>query len=214
MRLVEIVTSSMAQNAGILAASAVLSFGNVARAPGVPPDHGLIWYNAGAQVGAQGGAWVGGPPRLQRPPPPAVHCSAVLCGPVLTRPGLAACRAAPPPAAQLATTLIADFVSLCLESKYHSFEFARCYAKSIRRFLAYVLIVVVLGGGRLCVELLLLFCPREYEGVGVLLEQCDKPSVFQVRRRRRRAERRRGQAVVPHTAWSFGRVRGLMVGSC
>ena len=32
---------------------------------------------------------------------------------------------------------------------------------------------------RLCLELLLLFCPREYEEYGILLEQCDKPSLFQ-----------------------------------
>jgi hypothetical protein len=29
------------------------------------------------------------------------------------------------------------------------------------------------------VELLLLFCPRYYDEYGILLEQCDRPSLFQ-----------------------------------
>ena len=33
---------------------------------------------------------------------------------------------------------------------------------------------------RLCMELLLLFCPNNYDGVGTLLEYCDRPSIFQV----------------------------------
>ena len=35
------------------------------------------------------------------------------------------------------------------------------------------------GGCRLCVELLILFCPRVYAKQGILLEYCDKPSIFQ-----------------------------------
>ena len=31
---------------------------------------------------------------------------------------------------------------------------------------------------RLCLELLVLFCPRMYDGSGILLEYCDKPSLF------------------------------------
>ncbi len=31
----------------------------------------------------------------------------------------------------------------------------------------------------MCIELLLLFCPAYYDEYGVLLEQCDRPSLFQ-----------------------------------
>ena len=49
---------------------------------------------------------------------------------------------------------------------------------------------------RLCLELLLLFCPKVYEGQGLLLEQCDRPSIFQA------------------ISFSFAnRARGTMVGS-
>lgn len=49
---------------------------------------------------------------------------------------------------------------------------------------------------RLCLELLLLFCPKVYDGSGLLLEQCDRPSIFQA------------------ISFSFAnRARGTMVGS-
>lgn len=32
---------------------------------------------------------------------------------------------------------------------------------------------------RLCLDLLLLFCPRHYDEYGILLDECDKPSLFQ-----------------------------------
>jgi hypothetical protein len=30
-----------------------------------------------------------------------------------------------------------------------------------------------------CLELLLLYCPKVYDGAGLLLEECDRPSIFQ-----------------------------------
>ena len=40
----------MMENASILAASAILSFGGVAMTAATPPNHALIWMNAGLQV--------------------------------------------------------------------------------------------------------------------------------------------------------------------
>ena len=51
LRLAELFAASVGQNMGIIAASALLSFGGVASSPGVPPNHKQIWYNAGIQVG-------------------------------------------------------------------------------------------------------------------------------------------------------------------
>lgn len=55
MRFVELFTTSLAENGGILAASALMSFGRVGLTPGQPPNHSAIWINAGGQV--RGGAW-------------------------------------------------------------------------------------------------------------------------------------------------------------
>lgn len=128
-RLTEVFTSSMMENASILSASALLSFGGVATSPGVPPNHQQIWINA---------------------------------------------------ALQIATTLVFGFLGLALEGKYHHFEWRKSWAPSIKRFMVYIMLVVTLGGSRLCVELVSLFCPVYYEDRNIiLLEQCDKPSLFQ-----------------------------------
>lgn len=46
----EMLASSLAENGGIVAASALLSFGHVSIIAGRPPNHGLIWLNAVGQV--------------------------------------------------------------------------------------------------------------------------------------------------------------------
>ena len=100
LRLAELFASSVGQNMGIIAASALLSFGGVASSPGVPPNHKQIWYNAGIQVG---GCGVGG-------------------GRVL---GSAAARTTAPAlnlarhALQIAITLVGDFLGLAIEAKFH-----------------------------------------------------------------------------------------------
>lgn len=129
MALVDQLATSMMEGASILAASALLSFGGVATATGVPPDHSLIWFNA---------------------------------------------------AMQLVTTLGFNFFEIVACGKFHYLEWSKVYPKSTLRFLSYVMVVLTIGGARLCIELLLLFCPKYYDDHGILMEQCDKPSLFQV----------------------------------
>ena len=59
-RLAEVFTTSMMENASILAASAILSFGGVAMTAATPPNHALIWMNAGLQVWCACGLQCGG----------------------------------------------------------------------------------------------------------------------------------------------------------
>lgn len=81
--------------------------------------------------------------------------------------------------AQLATTAVFSSFEFTFGKKFHNFEWERVYPRSVKKLLAYVLPVLVIGGSRLCVELLLLFCPKHYDEHGVLLEQCDKDNLFQ-----------------------------------
>lgn len=81
--------------------------------------------------------------------------------------------------AQLATTVIFSSLEFIFGEKFHNFEWSKVYPRSVYKLLAYVLPVLVIGGSRLCVELLLLFCPRHYDGQGILLEQCDRDTLFQ-----------------------------------
>lgn len=80
---------------------------------------------------------------------------------------------------QLATQFFFNFIEIVACGKFHNLEWDKVYPKSIVRFLMYIMIVLTLGGSRLCVELLLLFCPRDYGNGNILLEQCDRPSLFQ-----------------------------------
>lgn len=115
---------------------------------------------------------------------------------------------------QLLTTVVADFVSLACDWKYHSIDYFTHWVSNMRLFLTYILIVITLGSSRcvlllkdliflvsstrakiicrqaflnhtsemmpcrLCVELLMLFCPTFTDDNGVLLYYCDKPSLF------------------------------------
>mgnify|MGYP006878997505 CR=1 FL=1 len=82
-------------------------------------------------------------------------------------------------AAQLATTVAFSSLEFILGNKFHNYQWQRVYPKSVWRLMAYVLPVLVIGGSRLCVELLMLFCPKFYDEHGLLLEQCDKDTMFQ-----------------------------------
>lgn len=82
-------------------------------------------------------------------------------------------------AAQMATTLAFSYVEIVACGKFHNLEWRKVYPRSVVRFLCYVLIVLTVGGSRLCIELLKLFCPRQYDDGSILLEQCDRPSLFQ-----------------------------------
>ena len=70
-------------------------------------------------------------------------------------------------------------MGLCVERKYHAFEWERVFPTSLRRVLKYVVVILVMGFSRLCVELLQLFCPQDTDEFGIVLRSCDKPSIFQ-----------------------------------
>lgn len=81
--------------------------------------------------------------------------------------------------AQLATTVVFSSLEFTFGKKFHNFEWEKVYPRSVHKLLAYVLPVLVIGGSRLCVELILLFCPKYYDEYGLLLEQCDRDNLFQ-----------------------------------
>lgn len=51
--MAEVFIQLLMESVSILAASAMLSLGGVAMAPGVPPNHRGIWSNAAIQVGLE-----------------------------------------------------------------------------------------------------------------------------------------------------------------
>ncbi|KAK9840882.1 hypothetical protein WJX84_012114 [Apatococcus fuscideae] len=126
-RLAMRLSHTMTDHAGIVAASAILSFARVSDASGALQSNTGIWVKA---------------------------------------------------AAQIATTLITDFVTLAIDWKYHGIEYFPHWIRHMKRFMFWIMITITIGGLRLCVELLLLFCPAYHEGVGVVLQYCDKPSLF------------------------------------
>ncbi|KAL4422698.1 hypothetical protein ABPG75_008895 [Micractinium tetrahymenae] len=85
--------------------------------------------------------------------------------------------------AQAATTLVFTFLGMVMEGKYHNFEWKKSYmhdGKSWRKMLVIYFLIAICTGGKLCTDLIALFCPVYYPSEDmVLLEQCDKPSLFQ-----------------------------------
>jgi hypothetical protein len=79
---------------------------------------------------------------------------------------------------QLGTTVAFSSLEFMFGSKFHNYEWSKVYPRSISKLLMYVLPVLIIGGSRLCVELLMLFCPKHYDEHGILLEQCDKDTLF------------------------------------
>lgn len=49
---------------------------------------------------------------------------------------------------QLVTGFTFDFVGLCVEAKYHGFDWARSYPKSIKKVMKYVLVIIIIGSTR------------------------------------------------------------------
>ena len=49
---------------------------------------------------------------------------------------------------QLLTTVVADFVSLACDWKYHSIDYFTHWVSNMRKFLTYILIVITLGSSR------------------------------------------------------------------
>lgn len=49
---------------------------------------------------------------------------------------------------QSMTTLVADFVSLAIDWKYHSLDYFTHWVTDMRKFLVYILVIVTLGASR------------------------------------------------------------------
>ncbi|PSC73068.1 sodium:proline symporter [Micractinium conductrix] len=82
--------------------------------------------------------------------------------------------------AQAATTLVFGFLGLVLEGKFHEYDWRKSWPKEIWKIVLLFVPIAFIGGTWLIGELLLIFCPVYYPDQDrVLLEQCDKPSLFQ-----------------------------------
>lgn len=97
--------------------------------------------------------------------------------------------------AQLGTTVVFSSFEFIFGNKFHNYEWSKVYPRSISKLLLYVLPVLIIGGSRLCVELLMLFCPKHYDEHGLLLEQCDKDTMFSMIRTKHLLARPAYQAV-------------------
>lgn len=82
--------------------------------------------------------------------------SIVAASALLTFGGVAASPGVPPDnsliwfnaSAQMVTLLVFNYAEIVACGKFHNIEWRRVYPKSIRRFLAYVLPVLLIGGSR------------------------------------------------------------------
>ena len=83
-------------------------------------------------------------------------------------------------ALQVVDTIAFQFVAMVATGKFNSFSWKSSYPRRVWRLLIFAWVMITFGGTRLYMDLLLLFCPTYYnDGRGILLEQCDKPSLFQ-----------------------------------
>jgi hypothetical protein len=80
---------------------------------------------------------------------------------------------------QVLICIIFQYIGLVATGKFHAFAWEKVYPRNIKKLLFYCGIVVTFGGLRLFMDLLVLFCPKYYDEHGLLLEKCDKPSLFQ-----------------------------------
>ncbi|EFN52359.1 hypothetical protein CHLNCDRAFT_138774 [Chlorella variabilis] len=81
---------------------------------------------------------------------------------------------------QAVTTLVSEFIGMAMEGKYHCFEWSRAYTPIPVRITVLILVMMTFGASRLCLEVIGIFCPTYYPDRDIiLLEQCDKPSLFQ-----------------------------------
>ena len=189
IRLAELFATIIAEHAGIVAASAIYSFGRVS---GEGPSSWCSWHSWLCEHSSPSkrGRWhspmTGIPAGDGLPPSHYNIWMSALC--------------------QSLTTLVADFVSMATDWKYHSLDYFTDWVTDMRKFIIYILIIVTLGASRsavhavgsqpqsvdcpcalpapvvvhcrLCVELLMLFCPTETKEHGMLLFYCDRPTLF------------------------------------
>ena len=139
IRLAELFASTIAEHAGIVAASAIYSFGRVSG----DSVHSIL--NAHQ-------CWLIG---LYNDVPS--RCSECRCEGTQPNRAVACIALGKPPnhyniwmsaLCQSLTTLLADFLSLACDWKYHSMHYFTHWVTNMRIFLMYILIIITLGSSR------------------------------------------------------------------
>ena len=76
--------------------------------------------------------------------------------------------------------LISDAAGLAIDWAFHGADPRPEWPASIGPYLATMAVLVTIGGARIALELIMLFCPTTAPGKegGVLLSYCNKPSLF------------------------------------
>ena len=133
IRLAELFASTIAEHAGIVAASAIYSFGRVSgmNAACVLAGHWtrvLLHTAVSVKAETQSPAMLLLCAAFGKPPNHYNIWMSALC--------------------QSLTTLLADFVSLACDWKYHSIDYFTHWVTNMRIFLMYILIIITLGSSR------------------------------------------------------------------
>ena len=132
IRLAEIFASTIAEHAGIVAASAIYSFGRVSGVSAGMQAPRLVHMNFCQGVLTSGDSHsrrvVPVCAALGKPPDHYTIWMSALC--------------------QSLTTLLADFVALACDWKYHSIDYFTNWVSNMRVFLTYILIIITLGSSR------------------------------------------------------------------
>ena len=163
----------MAEHAGIVCSAAIYTFGAVSR------EFEREKKKRGKREGE--GMERGGPRKNQ---PPAPSSPSPLLPLFSSADGLAAypARAVWTTALwQALTVLAADGAGLAIDWAFHGADPRPEWpAGGVWPYLATMAVLVTIGGGRIALELIMLFCPTTAPGGdgGVLLSYCNKPSLF------------------------------------
>ena len=132
IRLAEIFASTIAEHAGIVAASAIYSFGRVSGVSASMQAYGLVHMEfcqselTSEELHSRRVVPVCA--ALGKPPDHYTIWMSALC--------------------QSLTTLLADFVALACDWKYHSIDYFTNWVSNMRVFLIYILIIITLGSSR------------------------------------------------------------------
>jgi len=82
-------------------------------------------------------------------------------------------------AVQVAVILCETCAGLYIDVRFHSIPVSQHWRKMTRRTMAFLCLALGMGMMTEIVKLFLFFCPKYYDGEGVLLEYCNRPSLFQ-----------------------------------
>lgn len=82
---------------------------------------------------------------------------------------------------QALTVLTFDGLGVAVDAGLHGLHDAAHWPRSRRalaKTLATIALLCLIGGGRIALEIVMLFCPTEGEGGAALLAFCNAPSIF------------------------------------